>query len=71
MLSLLLALAAQASSGKLPPAQALPPPVGEEQTVLASVNAVLASFSAGDSAAMLRWVYPDGDRKSTRLNSSH
>ena len=60
MFSPLLALAAQTSSGKLPPAQALPPPIGEEQTVLASVNAVLASFSAGDSAAMLRWVYPDG-----------
>ena len=58
--SILLALAAQTSSGKLPPAQALPPPVGEEQAVLASVNAVLRSFSAGDSAAMLRWVYPDG-----------
>ena len=60
MLSLLLAVAAQTSSSKLPPAQALPPPEGEEQSVLASVNAVLASFSAGDSAAMLRWVYPDG-----------
>jgi len=60
MLSLLLALAAQTSSNKLPPAQALPPPVGEEQAVLASVNGLLASFSAGDSAAMLRWVYPDG-----------
>jgi hypothetical protein len=57
---LLLAFAAQTSTGKLPPAQVLPPPIGEEQAVLAPVNAVLASFRAGDSAAMLRWVYPDG-----------
>jgi len=70
MLSLMLALAAQASSSKLPPAQALPPPVGEEQTVLASVNAVLASFSAGDSAAMLRWVYPDGRVTATGTRAS-
>ena len=60
MLSLLIALAAPSSSGKIPPAKALPPPVGEEQAVLASVNALLRSFSEGDSAAMLRWVYPDG-----------
>ena len=70
MLSFLLALAAQTSSGKLPPAQALPPPVGEEQAVLASVNAVLASFSAGDSAAMLHWVYPDGRVTATGTRSS-
>ncbi len=72
MLSILLALAAQTSSGKLPPAQTLPPPVGEEQSVLASVNALLASFRSGDSAAMLRWVYPDGrvTATGTRATSS-
>jgi len=70
MLPLLLALAAQTSSNKLPPAQALPPPVGEEQAVLASVNALLASFNAGDSAAMLRWVYPDGRVTSTGTGAS-
>jgi hypothetical protein len=71
MLSLLIALAAQSSASKLPPAQALPPPVGEEQAVLASVNAVLASFGAGDSATMLRWVFPDGrvTATGTRANS--
>jgi hypothetical protein len=58
--SLLLSLAAPTSSDKLPPARALPPPVGDEQTVLATVGALLASFSSGDHAAMLRWAYPDG-----------
>jgi len=58
--AILLALAAQTSSDKLPPAQALPPPEGQEQTVLAAVDALLSSFNSGDSAAMLRWVYPDG-----------
>jgi hypothetical protein len=66
----LLALAAQASSGRLPPARALPPPVGEEQVVLASVNALLSSFSAGDSAAMLRWVYADGRVTATGTRAS-
>ena len=59
MISIFLALAAQAID-RLPPAQPLPPPGAEEQPVLASVNALLASFNAGDSAAMLRWVYADG-----------
>jgi len=70
MFSILLALAAQASSGRLPPARALPPPVGEEQVVLASVNALLSSFSAGDSAAMLRWVYADGRVTATGTRAS-
>ena len=69
MFSILLALAAQAPD-RLPPAQALPPPVGEEQTVLASVNALLSSFSTGDSAAMLRWVYPDGRVTATGTRAS-
>ena len=70
MIPLLLTLAAQSSVDRLPPAQALPPPVGEEQTVLATVNAVLASFSSGDSAAMLRWVYPDGRVTATGRRAS-
>src|SRR3954470_18413711 len=72
MLSIFLLLAAQASSDKLPPAQALPPPVGDEQPVLATVNRLLASFNSGDSSAVLRWVYPDGrvTATGTRANSS-
>ena len=71
MIPLLLVLAAQSASGKLPPAQALPPPsVSEEQSVLASVQALLATFSTGDSAAMLRRVYPDGRVTATGTRSS-
>jgi hypothetical protein len=58
--SLLFALAVQASSAKLPPAQALPPPATEEQAVLAPINALFAAFEAGDSAGILRVVYPEG-----------
>jgi hypothetical protein len=71
MIPLLLLLAAQSASDKLPPAQALPPPtVGEEQSVLAAVQTVLATFNAGDSAAMLRVVYPDGRVTATGTRSS-
>ena len=57
---LLFALAAAAPETKLPPAQALPPPQTDEQAVLAPINALLAALSAGDSAGVLRVVYPDG-----------
>ncbi|HEY6048494.1 MAG TPA: nuclear transport factor 2 family protein [Sphingomicrobium sp.] len=67
-----LALAAAPPEDRLPPAQALPPPTGEEQSVLSTVNALLATLSTGDSRAMLRWVYPDGrvTATGTRANSS-
>ena len=58
--SLLIVLAAQVSSTKLPPAQALPPPASEEAAVLAPINALFAALEAGDSAGVLRVVYPDG-----------
>jgi uncharacterized protein YbaA (DUF1428 family) len=72
MLSLVLALAAQSASSRLPPAQALPPPVRDEQSVMSTVNALLASFRSGDPTAMLRWVYPDGrvTATGTRATSS-
>ena len=71
MLSLLLMLTAQSASGKLPPGNALPPqPAAEEQAVLATVQSLLASFEAGDSAAMLRQVYPDGRVTATGMRSS-
>jgi hypothetical protein len=60
MMILVLALAAQATSTKMPPAQALPPPTGDEQPVLGSVNALLSAFNTGNPAEVLRWVYPDG-----------
>jgi hypothetical protein len=58
--SMFLALAAQASTTKLPPARALPPPASDEQAVLAPINQLFAAFEAGDSAGVLRVVYPDG-----------
>ena len=60
MIPFLLMLAAQTVSGKMPPAQALPPPTGEEQAVLNSANALLAAFNSGNPAEVLKWVYPDG-----------
>lgn len=60
MLSILLALAAQTSSTKLPPAQALPPPLRDEQAVLAPIDGLFSALRSGDSAAMLRWVYSEG-----------
>jgi hypothetical protein len=70
MFSIFFVIAAQASAAQLPPAQALPPPVGEEQPILATVNALLASFNEGDRAAMLRWVYPDGRVTATGARAS-
>ncbi|MEO8456079.1 MAG: nuclear transport factor 2 family protein [Sphingomicrobium sp.] len=58
--SLLLALVAAAPETKLPPAQALPPPAAEEQAVLAPINQLFAALEAGDSAGVLRIVYPEG-----------
>ena len=58
ILSLL--LAAQASSGQLPPAQPIPPPDFESATVLAPIQQLFTAFATGDSAAMLSVVYPDG-----------
>jgi hypothetical protein len=60
LIALLLALAAQAASDKLPKAQALPPPTGDEQGVLNTANGLLAAFNTGKAAEILRWVYPDG-----------
>lgn len=60
MLPFLLLLSAQSASTKMPPAQALPPPTGEDQAVLTSANSLLAAFNTGNAAEILRWVYPDG-----------
>jgi len=60
MLGMLIALAVQSVSDKLPAGNALPPPAGDEQAVLAPINALFGTFRTGDSAAMLRLVYPDG-----------
>jgi hypothetical protein len=60
IVAILLALAVQTTSNKLPPAQALPPPAAEEQPVLAPVNRLLAAIASGDKQALLAEVRPDG-----------
>jgi SnoaL-like domain len=60
MISILLLIAAQSASTRLPPARALPPPTADEQAVLNSANALLSAFNTGNPAEVLRWVYPDG-----------
>jgi hypothetical protein len=60
MIAMLLALAAQSATNKLPRAQALPPPTGDEQLVLAPVNRSLAAIASGDKQALLAEVRPEG-----------
>jgi hypothetical protein len=55
-----LLLAAQVSSGQLPPAQPIPPPDFATANVLAPIQSLFAAFAAGDSAAVLRLTYPQG-----------
>ena len=45
---------------KLPPANPLPYEDPEAAAVLAPINAVFAALEAGDKAALLAHVYPDG-----------
>ncbi|MES2445266.1 MAG: nuclear transport factor 2 family protein [Pseudomonadota bacterium] len=60
-LALLLPAAAAAQGrDKLPPANALTYADDESAAVLAPIHAIFAAFEAGDAAAMLRHVYPDG-----------
>ena len=65
-----LILAAQAASGQLPPAQPIPSPDFETANVLAPIQQLLAAFEAGNSAAMLRLVYPDGRVTATGTRAS-
>jgi hypothetical protein len=53
-------IAAQVVSGQLPPAGPIPPPDFATANVLAPINQLFAAFEAGDSATMLRLVYPEG-----------
>jgi hypothetical protein len=55
-----LLLAAQVSSGQLPPAQPIPPPDFATANVLAPIQSLFAAFEVGDSAAVLRLTYPQG-----------
>ncbi len=53
-------LIAASTAQSLPPATALPPLDGDTAAVLAPINSLFAAFEAGDAAAMLRQVYPEG-----------
>ena len=57
-------------SGQLPPAQPISPPDFETANVLAPIQQLFAAFAAGDSAAMLRLVYPDGRVTATGTRAS-
>ena len=70
MMLLPLLIAAQVSSGRLPPAQPISPPGFETANVLAPIQSLFAAFEAGDSAAMLRLTYPDGRVTATGQRAS-
>ena len=63
-------LAAQLSSGQLPPAQPIPPPDFATANVLAPIQSLFAAFEAGNSAAMLRLTYPQGRVTATGQRAS-
>jgi hypothetical protein len=52
MIAILLALAAQATPAKLPPAGPIPAPNADEQAVMQPVNAVFAGIAARNPAAI-------------------
>jgi hypothetical protein len=45
-------------------------PLSDEPAVLGAVQSVLATFEAGDSAAMMRQVYPDGRVTATGMTAT-
>ena len=61
---LLLAIAAQVASNRLPPAGPLPPPGAGEQAILQPINSVFAAIAARDTAAMERQLLPGGSATS-------
>jgi hypothetical protein len=59
----MLAVSILVLAARVPPGPAAGSPVAQgpdEKAVLATIDALFASFEGGDSAAMLRQVYPDG-----------
>ena len=65
-----LLLAAQVSSGQLPPAQPIAGPDFSAANVLVPIQQLFAAFAAGDSAAVLRVVYPAGRVTATGTRAS-
>ena len=60
ILSLVLALAAQASTGHMPPAGPIPAPGAEEQAVLQPIHALFAGIAARDAAMISAQLLPGG-----------
>ncbi len=73
MMSLTIAmlLAAAAAGQSLPPAQPVAPPDFTSAAVLAPIQQLFAAFEAGDSAAMLRQVYPAGRVTTTGVRATN
>ena len=65
-----LLIAAQVASGQLPSAGPIPPPDFETANVLAPIQQLFTAFESGDSAAMLRLVYPEGRVTATGQRAS-
>ena len=60
MISLLLALAAQTTSDRLPPAGPIAAPDAQEQAVLAPINALFAGIAAHNGSAINALLVPNG-----------
>lgn len=60
MIAILVLFAAQSASNKLPSSQALPPPLEEEQAVLAPINRLFAAINAKDGTQILSLAKPEG-----------
>ena len=58
------------AASQLPPAGPVPPPDFESAEVLRPIQQLFAAFAAGDSAAMLRQVYPAGRVTTTGIRRS-
>ena len=71
MMSLMIPLvAAAAVTQQMPPARPIGPPDFEPAAVLAPIEQLFAAFRAGDSAAMLRVVYPAGRVTATGVRAT-
>jgi ketosteroid isomerase-like protein len=60
LLAPLPALAQTTQSAPMTKGTGLPPPASEEGAVIATITAIFAALEAGDRAALLAHVYPDG-----------
>lgn len=58
------------AAGQLPPAGPIPPPDFASAEVLRPIHQLFAAFEAGDSAAVLRQVYPAGRVTTTGIRRS-